>query len=178
MTKLNSLNYCCCDLNTFFPHRFSSLLPSNAICKMVAVKQYVSPNRGAFILWNIAPVSFPERIPLAGRIPSPSHLSSLSKSCRWLFGVWRNSSYADNLSNHWQISVFRPGRKWAHAHTCTDAHARTDTHTHRLGCYCWLVSNPHLWMVTRASGLQYSHSYLTDSRDQFPWAEEWRRVTW
>lgn len=76
------------------------------------------------------------------------------------------------------IDKFLSSGRGESVHTHTHAQTRTDTHTHRLGCYCWLVSNPHLWMVTRASGLQYSHSYLTDSRDQFPWAEEWRRVTW
>lgn len=91
-------------------------------------------------------------------------------TCDWLFGIWKNLRYVDNLCSHWQISVLRLGK---HTSVHTRAHnGNSQRHTlARLGCHHQLVSVPHLWMVTRPRGLQHSHSCLTDSRDQFPPAE-------
>lgn len=95
-----------------------------------AEKQHVSPNRGAFILWKTAPVPVPQWILLAEKHPKaplPPSQVSFSKTCHWLFGICRNSRYADNLSSHWQISVFRLGET---THLRTQVHMHTQTHTH------------------------------------------------
>lgn len=61
------------------------------------------------------------------KAPLPPSQVSFSKTCHWLFGICRNSRYADNLSSHWQISVFRLGET---THLRTQAHMHTRTHKH------------------------------------------------
>lgn len=148
---------------------------------MVAVKQHVPLNRGAFILWKIAPVPVPQCITLAEKhhnAPlSPSLLlKSLSQSL--VTGCLESGGIPGMSTISAAIDKFLSSG-WGKPHTCAHRRACTRVHTHtlaRLCCYCWLVSDPHLWMVTRACGLQCFHSYLTDSRDRFPWAEGASRV--
>lgn len=127
-------------------------------------KQHVPLNRGAFILWNIAPALSAEWMLLAQSLPlCLIYLLSCCWDSRGISGMSTISAVIDKFLSS--------GRGNTHTYTGSHVHTIETQSLARIGCHHRLVSVPHLWMVTRPRGLQRSHSCLTDTRDQFPPAE-------